>query len=90
MPGPLRRFRSCRTVHEAAFVAVILTGAIVAEGMDMAVEDDSVSVATMGVSGEEGVAVITMVAGWSGRTQAVMKRIKNPRYRSTPRENRWR
>jgi hypothetical protein len=77
-------------VHEATFVAVILTGAIVAEGMDMAVEDDSVSVATMGVSGEEGVAVITMVAGWSGRMQAVMKRITNPRYRSIPRENRWR
>ena len=88
MPGPLRRFRSCRTVQEAAFVAVILTGAIVAEGMDMAVEDDSVSVATMGVSGEEGVAVITMVAGWSGRMHAVMKRIKNPRYRSIVRENR--
>jgi hypothetical protein len=77
-------------VHEAAFVAVILTGAIVAEGMDMAVEGDSVSVATMGVSGEEGVAVITIVVGWSGRMQAVMKRIKNPRYRSMPRENRWR
>jgi hypothetical protein len=56
--------------------------------MDIAVEDDSVSVATMGVSGEEGVAVITMVAGWSGRMHAVMERIKNPKYRSIGRENR--
>ena len=105
MPGPLRRFRSCRAMQDGAIVAVILTGVIVAKGMDVSVENGCVFVVTIDVSVEEGrvfvvtmgvsvedsgVAVITIVVGWSGRMQAVMKRIINPRYRRISCENRTR
>jgi hypothetical protein len=72
LPGPLRRFRSCRAVQEGELVAVILTGVLVGSGMDVSVEGGSVFVLTMDVSVEDGtVFVVTMVVSVEGGDVAV-------------------
>ena len=72
MPGPLRRFRSCRAVQEGALVAVILTGVLVGSATDVSVEGGSVFVLTIGVSMEAGIVfVVTMVVSVEASDVAV-------------------